>query len=208
VPSLSFVQAEHSIGERLVDHVSAKGPVITAFRGTLLAVAIERLKQCGHYERYEAMLPPAQREAILCSLAMSWIPIELISAHSDTCEQLNLSDAELIELGGQAANSIVRSLFSSLLRASGTSPWVAIKAADRMWDRLHEGGGIMVVRTGPKDVYVEQHGHPLAGSRYYRTTARGFYKSLAELFSSKVYVKAAPPRHPGKLAFALEVSWV
>lgn len=199
---------EQSRGERLVDHVSPKGPIIQAFRGSLLAAAIERLKQCGHFERYEALLPPAQREAILCSLAMSWIPTDLISAHSETCERLNLSDAELIELGGEAANSIVRSLFSSLMRVSGTSPWVAIKSIDKMWDRLHEGGGILVVQTGPKDVYVEQHGHPLAASRYYRTTARGFYKSLAELFSSKAYVKPAAPRHGSKLAFAMVVSWV
>lgn len=202
------MRPEQTRGERLIDHVSAKGPVIQAFRGSLLAAAIERLKECGHYERYEALLPPREREAILCSLAMSWIPTELISVHSETCERLNLSDAELIELGGQAATSLVRSLFSSLLRASGTSPWGAIKSIDKMWDRLHEGGGILVVQTGPKDVYVEQHGHPLASSRYYRTTARGFYKSLAELFSSKAYVKSADPRHSSKLAFAMEVSWV
>src|SRR4051794_11350932 len=89
----SFLAPEQSIGERLVDHVSAKGPVIQAFRGSLLAAAIERLKQCDHYERYEALLPPAHREAILCTLAMSWVPVELINVHSATCERLNLSDA-------------------------------------------------------------------------------------------------------------------
>jgi hypothetical protein len=101
-----------------------------------------------------------------------------------------------------------RAMLGTMLRMTGISPLVAIGSLGRVWDRVYTGGSCTVLRTGPKDLFLEQNGNPLASSRYLRIASQGFFKSLTELFSAKAYIKAARPRQPGPLAFALRGSWV
>ncbi|MDB4987943.1 MAG: hypothetical protein JWN04_3121 [Myxococcaceae bacterium] len=194
--------------EILVDHHSAAGPVITTVRGSLLVSAIERLKAYGHHERYLEKLPKALHDEMQFSLAMSRLPVELLVEHCRACDTLELSDAELLQLGSQTASSMAQAMLGALLRTAGTTPLTVLGQTARIYERLFEGGSCMVYRTGPKDVCIEQSGNPLAPSRYFRTTAQGFYKSLAEMFSKTAYVKAARARHSPALAFAIELSWV
>jgi hypothetical protein len=194
--------------EVVVDHTSSKGPVVRTMRGTLLATSIARLKETGHYERYLAELPSASSDAILYALPMSWVPIELMLTHCHACDRLELSHEILMQLGSQTASTIMQTFFQKLLHASGLSPWVAMESIGRLWDRIHEGGAVTLIRKGPKDVYIEQRGNPLASSRYFTTGAQGFYNSLAELFSNKAYVRAVKPRQADANSFAFVVSWV
>lgn len=192
----------------VVDHHSAKGPLVNAVRGSLLVSAVERLKACGYYERYVAVLSPVLREKLLFSLAMSWLPTDLVLQHCLACDELMLTDAELLALGGQTANSISRVLLGSLARTAGMTPWLALGSAGRVYDRIYEGGGISVTRLGPKDLRVEQTGNPLAASRYFRVTAQGFYGSLCELFCKKAYVKPIRASDAARDSYAFAISWV
>ena len=191
-----------------VDHRSAKGPVVSAVRGSLLASAVERLKVFGHYERYVALLSPALREKVVFSLAMSWLPVDLLVQHCQVCDELMLTDVELQELGGQTASSMTRVMLGSMARNVGMTPWLALGSAGRVYDRIYEGGAVSVTRLGPKDLRLEQVGNPLAQSRYFRLTARGFYKSLCEMFCKKAYVKPARGTDSGRDSYAFAISWV
>lgn len=194
--------------EVIVEHHSPAGPLITSVRGSLLVTAIERLKECGHFERYLTKLPARYHEQMLYALAVSWVPVELMMEHCKACDDLCLSDAELVQLGSETARTMSRAMLGTMLRTAGISPLLALASLGRVWDRIYIGGSCTVLRTGPKDVFLEQNGNLLAGSRYLRIASQGFFKSLAELFSTKAYVKAARPRQPSPLAFALEGSWV
>lgn len=192
----------------LVDHRSAKGPTVSAVRGSLLVSAIERLKACGYHDRYLAVLSPTLREKVSFSLAMSWLPIELVIQHCQACDELVLSDAELQALGGETASSMARVMLGSLARNAGMTPLVALGSAGRVYDRIYEGGGVSVTRLGPKDLRLEQIGTRLAASRYFRVTTQGFYRSLCELFCKKAYVAPARGVDRGPDSYAVTVSWV
>lgn len=206
VPKLPQLE-DFSAEECVVDHRSEQGPEVLLVRGSLLVSAIDTLKSCGHFERYLAKLPASQHDAMLYTLAMSWLPLAQMLMHCQACDELSLSDAELVRLGSASANSIAHALLGSLLRTTGMSPLTALSAYGRVYDRLFQGGGCMVLRTGPKDLRLEHLGNPLGASRYHCLSTQGFYKSVTELFAKRAYVKAARTQQPGA-SFAIEISWV
>ena len=204
--------SEHQTGEQsseiLVEHRSSQGLLLTAVRGSFLVSAVERLKESPHAERYMAALSPELRDQINFSLAMSWVSLDLLGEHCRVCDDLMLTDSELLELGGQTATSMSRQLLGTLLKTAGATPFTALSQLSRVYDRVLQGGAVSAFRVGPKDLQIEHLGNRLSASRYFRQTAYGFYRSLAELFSKKAYVKAARPRATSEHAFAMLISWV
>lgn len=195
-------------GDVVVHYQSPVGPGLTAIRGVMLMSYVERLKDRGHLERYSAALSETDRTRLTYITAMSWVPVDLAAAHFAACDALGLGELELIEQGGESARSMGPAMLGTLLRAVGTSPLTALSALGRVWDRIHQGGVCVAIHTGPKDLYIEQQGNPLSGSRFYRLSGQGFYKSLAELFCARAYVKATRPMQRDGRAFAVTISWV
>lgn len=202
-----FMQ-EPGVGELVVDHRSPSGAVVRAIRGALLVAYVDRLKARSHYDSYLAALPAAHREQLSFIAAMSWVPAELVNAHFEACDRLELSEAEAIEQGYLAGKASSPMMLGTLVRMTGLTPLTALHALGRVWDRIFDGGTCVAYRTGLKDVFIEQRGNPAARSRFYVLAGRGFYRALAELFCTRAYVRGETPRTPGPNTFAVTISWV
>lgn len=196
----------------LVDHMSSHGTKVTHVRGILLVKSLENMRQAGFYERYKSIGGTALRERVESILASSWAPIELCEQHYDVCDRMQLSDPEVERLGesmGQGIGSTTMALLLKSTRRAGVeSNWSALKQCDRFWDRSYLGGGVTLLKVGPKDSIMEYHGIPLAKSRYWRTGARAFWLGIAQLTARSAYVRLARPRSPSPDRIAFAGSWV
>ena len=198
--------------EILVDHVSPHGPNVTHIRGIILTKSIENLVGAGLHERYLRELEPELHEPMRFVIAASWVPVDLARAHYAACDRLRLSDRTIEELGSLMAASMGSTLFASLLRAVRSAGmdnlWTALKQNDRLWDRMYQGGGVTVIKLGPKDLTLENHGISLAESRHFRAGYRAYWVALGSLFAKAAYVKFVAPREPHPHRIAISGSWV
>lgn len=198
--------------EVLCDHRSAGGRAVTHVRGTLLVSSLQVLKEAGRYERYLRELPEQWHEPVLFAIALSWVPVEVAIAHYAACDALALSDRELGTIGELVAGRLAETFLGSILQAARgagvDAPWIALRAQPRIWDRIYQGGGVKVWRTGPKDAKAEFYGLPLTQFHYFRIAYCGYYRGLANLFVRSAYVKATRAEEPKPDTFAIAASWV
>jgi hypothetical protein len=198
--------------EIVVDHVSPHGPNVTHIRGIVLTKSIENLTRAGLLDRYLRELDPQLHEPMRFVIAASWVPIDLGRAHYDACDRMRLGDRTTEELGELMAASMGGTLFASLLRATRNagmeSLWTVLKQNDRLWDRMYQGGGVTVIKLGPKDLVLENHGISLAESRHFRAAYRAYWVALGRLFAKAAYVKIVAPREPHPHRIAMAGSWV
>jgi hypothetical protein len=205
-------QAKATQPEIVVDHVSPHGPNVTHIRGIVLTKSMENLVRAGLKDRYLRELEPELHESMRFVIASSWVPIELARAHYGACDRMRLGDRTTDELGELMAASMGGTLFASLLRATRSagmeSLWTVLKQNDRLWDRMYQGGGVTVIKLGPKDLTLENHGISLAESRHFRAAYRAYWAALGQLFAKAAYVKIVAAREPHPHRIALSGSWV
>jgi hypothetical protein len=196
----------------VVDYLSSHGPEVSQIRGILLVKSLENLRAAGLFERYAAQLSPSSREQMESTIASSWIPIDVADEHYAACDRLNLTDAEIERLGQLMAGSLSSTLMSALLKttrhAGLEGMWTAMKQTDRLWDRMYMGGGVTVIKTGPKDLILENHGISLAKSRHWRNGFRAYWLALGKLVTNVVYITPVRPRQPHPHRVAIAGSWV
>lgn len=150
---------------------------------------------------------------MLFTLAASWVPMDVLGAHLDACDRLMLTEEQLAELDELTCKRILDGFVGSLVRGArmpGATPiWsAAIQQSGRLWDRLHLGGGCLVIQTGPKDVVFESFGIPYLGSRFFRASNLGFVRGIARALTHSAVVKSVRPRTAKPHASALLISWV
>jgi hypothetical protein len=80
-----------------------------------------------------------------------------------------------------------------LARGAGVTPWQVLPLLQRMWDRGCDGGGIMVVRTGPKDAHIDVVQCDLFAYAHMRNGLRGLVAAIMELFCTRAYVTERRP---------------
>ena len=186
-------------------------PDATHCRGTLLLASTRALKRHGHYERYQRLLAPEHFATILSSPAGTWLPIELGIAHYEACDALGLPLDEQHAMGAEVVLEMQKTFLGSVLKAAsaggGVSPIVGLKKFAAMFSRSVRGGGLRVVRLGPKDVRVEFVGLPLAAVRYFRVAYRGFIQAGCEFFARRVVV-AELDRYLSATTLAYRIAWV
>lgn len=196
----------------MVDHVSPHGPNVTHIRGLILTKSMENLVRAGLHERYLRELEPELHQPMRFVIASSWVPIGLARAHYVACDRMKLGDRATEELGSLMAASMSSTLFASLLRtvrsAGLDSLWTVLKQNDRLWDRMYQGGGVTVIKLGPKDLILENHGISLAESRHFRAGYRAYWSALGALVAKAAYVKLVAPREPHPHRIAIAGSWV
>jgi hypothetical protein len=184
-------------------------PVAKA-RSTLLVGSVDSLRRAGHYDRYWGLLEPAFQDAVLHAVVGTWLPLDVALAHYRACDAIGLTPDEEVALGRSTFESAGTVIFGTILKmakGSGVSPWTVLPHYQRFWDRGYDGGGIRVLRLGPKEARIELVQCPLADHRYYRNALRGLNLGVLGAFTSKVYVKeVASARAPG--AMALRAQWV
>jgi hypothetical protein len=186
-------------------------PMATHCRGTLLVASTRALKRHGHYERYQRHLTAEHFETIVSSAASTWLPIEVGIAHYEACDALGLPVDEQLAMGAEVVLELQRTFIGSVLRAAsaggGVSPIVGLKKFAAIFSRSVRGGGLRVVRLGPKDVRVEFVGLQLAAIRYFRIAYRGFIHAGCEFFSRRVIV-AELDAFLSATTLAYRIAWV
>lgn len=196
----------------LVDHVSAHGPTVTHVRGTMLVNSRENLRELELYDNYVAKLPSNVRDQLLQTLASSWVPVDLAMIHYQTLDELMLDAAQITRMGERTAERVLDTFLGSALRIArdmgADSYWMLLKQNARIFERMYQGGRVVVMQTGPKDVLIENHGLPMATSRYFRTAFHAYMAAIGRAFVRVSFIKLVRPRvaHPHTIAVA--GSWV
>jgi hypothetical protein len=173
---------------------------VTSFRSTWLTSSLRALKERGRLNEYLAHLPKRHHEVVLSTVVGVWLPVDVAIAHYEACDALRLHPSEIISIGRQAADQVhgtVLATFVRLARGAGVTPWTVLLRLHDLWSRIWLGGGVCVVRLGPKEARIEIEGWPCAGSSYCRTAMRGVLPAVAELFCAKSYAREEKPASPG-----------
>jgi hypothetical protein len=165
-------QSSAEAREIVIPFATAVVPPLSAVRNVLIQASFAELKAYGHYERYAKLIASDALEQLLAlAIAPSWIPIRLALAHYEACERLQLSESQFSALGksvGDRLQEVV--LISSAKKAEpkGYDLWQGVGALHRMWPRVYQGGGVQVVKIGPKAMLYEARGFSLNRFDYYR----------------------------------------
>src|SRR6476620_4352960 len=85
-------------------------------RSTLVGSSLQALRRRGLEAQYEAYLPAHCREPIFGCIAGTWLPIGLAVAHYESCEKLDLTLNERLEIGNEVAQQVQGSVLMTLAR--------------------------------------------------------------------------------------------
>jgi hypothetical protein len=184
-------------------------PIASSFRSTWLSSSILALRERGDYERYLSLLDPRYREAITSHVPQQWLPIDVALAHYRACGALDLSREEIATRSLEITRRVHRTALALALRVArdaGASPWTIYGRLDRLWDRVWQGGGVAVTRTGPKDALIEVAGWPCAEQPYCRAAMPWVVTAVTELFCRKAFVIDVT-RDGARNSIALRAQW-
>ena len=196
-------------GEVLLAFPADVGPV-RHVRSTLLLGSLAALEEAGHIDAWSAVIAPDAREQLQHAVAGVWLDVDLALTHYRACERLALSSETQAELGAATFGRLRGTLLGTMLRmaqGSGATPWTVLPHLQRFWNRAYDGGGIRVVRLGPKDAQLDLIECAFADTRYYRNALRGLVRGVLELFSRKAYVHERVGRRAAG-ALSLHGQWV
>ena len=167
----------------------------THVRSTLLTSSVLSLQQRGHFERYCELLAPEHREAVLETMAPTWLPIEDAMAHYAACEALDLPPTEVLAMGSAVGDRIQGTFLGQLAKTArglGANPWTALGHFNRLYDRLFQGGGVQIVKVGPKDARGDIRNLSLMRYAYFRGAFVGVIGAAASLFARKSFTREVP----------------
>ncbi len=181
------------------------------YRASWVSSSIQTLRKHGHYARYRILLDDHAREPLAELPPSAWISAELVMAHYDACDRLQLGPSELATLGVETTRlAIGNTLHVALRLATGAglvSPWTLLAQAQRLMNMICEGAGVEVTRLGPKEARIHVAAFPLARFGYNRAAMRGILLAGLEPFCHGVYasVMSVDP-HVNDVTF--RASWV
>jgi hypothetical protein len=198
--------------EILVDYPVPRGRVhaCSNTRSTLLGSSILALRERGHFDRWNGLIDPRARDAILYTPAGVWQPVAISEAHYDACERLALPAEEILAMGNAVARFTQKTVLALTLRLAhetGVTPWMILDQTPRLWARLYQGSAMALVKVGPKDAELHFVGNPLSRFAYWRTGLCGIIHALAEPFATKAYVREKIVARADDHPVAYRVSW-
>jgi hypothetical protein len=183
----------------------------SAVRSTLLQSSLATLKTLGHFERYLKLVSPVHRETIVGTIAASWLPIEVGVAHYEACQNLQLSDEQLLVIGELVGDRMQGAFMETLTRAArsmGVTPWVLLKRFDVLWGRLFQGGSLQLTKVGPKDLLIEIAGASLPRFEYFRYGFCGVVRAGFKYVGVRMaYVRVAQ-WDASRDVFVMRAAWV
>ena len=186
-------------------------PPVTHVRGTLLSGSLRALSTTQTKGRYDELLDPAYRDAILNLIVASWVPVDVAMAHYTAMQALEFTPAQQIENGRLVANRIQNTYVGTIIRglkaSGGVNIWAVLERFHVAFGRLLQGGASAVYQLGPKDARVECYGVPMASIPYFRAGWEGMFESTLQLVTRRVYTKQVTPfQTDDRVAF--HISWV
>ncbi|MET0341016.1 MAG: hypothetical protein ABW252_08435 [Polyangiales bacterium] len=198
--------------EIVLSYRSEVGPTVTHVRGGLVMSTLDYLKSAGHFDQYVEALDPQYRDKVLFALAASWLPVDVMMAHCAAIDRLKPTRAMQQEGGQSVGKQFGTLIYSALVKASKSVgndfAWTVLKQSGRFMQRVYQGGGCTVIRTGPKDALIEMHGLPMVTSPCFRAAHQVYLGTLFRLTTTASYVKPAVPRERHPHCIATTFSWV
>lgn len=185
-------------------------PPIRSIRSTLVQGGIASMKAADLYDRYVKAVPPQVRLEIESAVAGMWIPVDTAVAHYLACDHLGLSSESAAQRGRTTFDRTKGLLLGTaigLAKGAGVNPWTLAPYLQRFWLRGFDGGGVQVVKVGPKEMRVDIVGCPALRSQYFRGALRGLAAALFELVAQKTYAHEVAGGSP-ETAIALRIQWV
>jgi hypothetical protein len=171
-------------------------PTATEMRSTWMSTSVQTLRARGHYDAYMKKLPEPHRDTIQSIVAGLWLPMDVVLAHYAACDALDLLDSEIIDMGRESSQRAHNAIFAVMVRVArgaGVTPWTSITHAQKLWQRtMSGGGGVTIVKLGPKEARFEMAGFPPARFRYVRIAVRGIAQGVVELFARTAFVRELP----------------
>jgi hypothetical protein len=178
------------------------------YRSTWIVSSLQSLRERGHFGRYDELLTTHRTEILEC-VAGTWLPMGMAQAHYMACDGLGLPIEEQLAMGravgGRAQGTILQTTVKAA-RGVGVTPWTILPQFDRLWRRGANGGGISVVKTGPKEARVDLVGCPLFDIVYFRNAFRGVLLGVGDMFCRSPFVHDMARRAAGEVSFQLQ--WV
>jgi hypothetical protein len=175
-------------------------------RGSLIASSLQTLRKLDLFDRYIGHLPAERHEEVLYVLAASWVPLDIAMAHYAACDAMQLTEAELHEIGTHVSQRIMGTFLGTLIRtttslvASGT----VLRHYPRLWDRLLMGGSCSVHMLTPKDARIESRGVAMFRYRYFRVAYTGLLRGAAGAFRSSAHARA---RNATADSLTVDLNW-
>ena len=122
--------------------------------------------------------------------------------HYGALDSLLLSTESQMRLGGATFERIRGTLLGTMLRFAndaGVTPWTLLPQLQRFWNRAFDGGGLQVVKVGPKEALGCCVQTEMSNSPYFRNALRGLLSAVMGLFCRKAYVQELrAPRERGR----------
>jgi hypothetical protein len=193
--------------------VAHRSPITRAthVRSTLIQSSVNTLRNLGHFERYTAHLDPAHAEAVLQTLAPSWMPIEVAEAHYAACDALRLAPSDLLSIGEAVGDRIQGTFLTTLsrgARAAGITPWTLFVHFDRLWGRLYQGGSAELRKAGPKDALIEVRSAVLPRFAYFRAAFCGVVRAPFKLVGVRMVHVKVERWNATTDTFVMRAAWV
>ena len=135
--------------------------------------------------------------------------METTLAHYAACDALALTREQQVANGRAVFEKTRGTLLGTIVRMAkeaGVTPWTIFPYFQRFWERGYDGGGVTIVKSGPKEVRIELTQFPLFESPYYRNALRGLLTGVFELFCTKAYIVDCPGTRP-RWTMAVRVQW-
>ena len=168
---------------------------LRSVKSTLLIASIGALREAGHYDAYVARLEPEFDEALLRSIAGTWVPAQAARAHYRACDALALSPSEQMAIGqrtGMGLSSHLTRVAGVVSRSAGVTPWWLFEQWNRFWARTFDGGGVSVIKLGPKEAEVVYARCSLLESPYFRSALRGVAVGLLGAVTQRSFMSEIP----------------
>jgi hypothetical protein len=184
-------------------------PTVREVKSALVTSSLQAIRQRGLNDAYFEHLDKSAHNAIRGLTASDWIPIDLAMTHYRALQSLVPDETTQIAIGREVADRIFRTVVGTLARlatSAGFTPWTGLAKCGALWDRAFRGGGVSVVRLGPKEAKLDAVKLPLLDIPYFRVAFRGALVANCELLSKRTaFVREV--KH-GPQSVTLRASWV
>jgi hypothetical protein len=195
------------VAEEVVLPFPARIEPVREVRTTVIVSSMGVLRAQGLFDRYAASLPDDVRDILVHQVAGIWIPIDLALIHYQAVDSLGLNPDVCAAYGRAVFDKIGGTLLGTMVRMArevGASPWTVLPHLQRFWDRAYRGGGLSIIKTGPKEARGEVQQARICESIYYRNALRGLLNGVLELFCHKAYVTIMRDRRPAGATYRLQ----
>jgi hypothetical protein len=179
-------------------------------RSTILVASVDNLRHLGYFDAYLPHLPEEHRSAVLESVAAVWVPIDAAHAHYSAIDALALPPSVQIAMGRRAMDRVGGTLLGTSLSVAkqvGATPWTILPHVQRFWHRGYDGGGLAVIKLGPKEARIDVAEFSLCTMAFFRRALMGWVASLTELFCTKASVHENGSPH-GPHSLSVRLQWV